>query len=62
MMTMEKRSEKRRLVEEYLEKYDPRQSMVFGYSIPDMYRYAKSVNKRLEDLTEEEISQFSTSR
>ncbi len=59
---MEKRSEKRKFIEECLEKYDPRQPMVFGYSIPDMHRYAVSVNKRLEDLTEEEMSQFSTSK
>ncbi len=48
--------------EEYLEKYDPRQPMVFGFSIPDVYRYAVSANKRLDELTEEEMSQFSTSR
>ncbi len=48
------------IVEDYLERYDPRQTVYIGFNIPDAYRYAKSVKKQIGDLSKEELSQFAT--
>lgn len=58
MRTPENKSKKCKIVEEYLQSYDPRQKVEIGFSIPDAYRYAEKVNKPISELTEEELQQF----
>lgn len=58
MKNVEKKCKKSFLVEEYLSTYDPRQPVSIGFSISDAYRYAKSVNKKISELTQKEINQF----
>lgn len=38
--------------------YAPIRSVSINFSIPDVYRYAKSKNKKFNELTEEELMQF----
>lgn len=38
--------------------YAPIRSVSINFSIPDVYKYAKSKNKKLNELTEEELMQF----
>ena len=59
MKKVEKNYNTDKLVEEYLIKYDPKQSVTIGFSIPEVYRYAKSKNKAVAELTNREIEQFS---
>ena len=47
------------LMEEYLTKYDPRQPVTIGFNIPEVYRYAKSINKAISELTNKEIKKVS---
>ncbi len=55
MKKVEKNFNTDKLVEEYLIKYDPKQSVTIGFSIPKVYHYAKSKNKAVSELTNREI-------
>ena len=59
MKTQTKKSECRRIVQEYIKKYNPyERTPDLGYNIAEMSRYASKNNRSITDLSEEEVEQF----
>ena len=59
MMTRMKKSECRRIVKEYVERYNPYEKKpALGYDIAEMSRYARKNNRKISELTKEEAAMF----
>ncbi len=60
MMKQMSRYEKQKMIDDYLKKNNPSQSVVIGFSIPEAYRYATKVGKNINELSHDELERFST--
>lgn len=59
MRTQTKKSECRRIVQEYIKKYNPyERTPALGYNIAEMSRYATRNNCTVSDLSKEEVERF----
>lgn len=59
MKTQTKKSECRRIVQEYIKKYNPyERTPDLGYNIAELSRYAAQNNRSITDLSKEEVERF----
>ena len=59
MQVRTKRSDKRNLVQRYIERYDPyKPSVCLGYNVKKVAEYARQKGCRISDLKPEEIKMF----
>ena len=63
MKTQTRKSECRRIAQEYIRQHSPYEETVpLGYNIAAMSRYARSRNISISDLSAQEAAQFANNR
>ena len=59
MTTQTKKSECRKAVREYIKKYNPYENAPkLGYNVAEMCRYASKNNRKVSELSKEEVALF----